>query len=271
MTLEYNPADDSVIEWHDDVPPVRKCPKCEKYRSIGDFWRRPTPSEYANSMKQVPALLPNPARIPPVDSTRCYLCNGERKQLRKPDHLLINAVDAGLIAPGRAKVELDRREAQRKLVAQDRGNARWSKVKELPWRHAKEQLRLFIMRCNSSGIYYERKKELLNANLYQDFTDVLRYYVMPEMNRAISDQRVAEPKLTWREFLPAATWQMLKREWTTRVNAGGKLPRMPSILSDVEPSCLVFNGYEFPDDWRRVKTGGQMSSTTGAKRQGEKR
>ena len=110
MTHEYDPLTDAVIEWHDDVPPVRKCPKCGDYRSIGDFWRRPSYKEYVFVMKQDPAALPNPKSIPPVDSVNCYVCNRQasikdRTEAELYDDVMAQRLSAGRFAEiGRAHV-----------------------------------------------------------------------------------------------------------------------------------------------------------------------
>lgn len=263
MTLEYDPSDDSVTVWHDDLPPRQQCPKCGKYRSVSDFWRRPTLAEYTNSMGRIPATLPNPARLPPVGSRNCFICNGERRIKGKSDAELQRRADAGLVAQRRAAVELSKRKRQRERNLARRGTVRWNKVKALPWKHALERTRRHRAAIRSALRYYlATQPDNATTAFLEAHSTILEMGVIVALECAMRELRDADPDLTWEKFLPPPVWQSLRVAWATRVGAGGKLPKLPFILAQSYPSCLVFDGFEFPSDWRKVKTGGHMSAST---------
>ena len=275
MTHEYDPLTDAVIEWHDDVPPVRKCPKCGDYRSIGDFWRRPSYKEYVFVMKQDPAALPNPKSIPPVDSVNCYVCNRHASIKDRTEAELYDDVMAQRLSAGRFAAEVERRREHKARKRKEIADRRWAAVWASPWAHAAKIVVKHINTVHQQCKYYAKVDEWGAAHMFfVRYRDVLRDAVLPTLRACGVDGALADPALTWASLLHGPTWALLMEVWDAYIEqterSTKRRVKQPYILVQSEPSCLVFGGYEFPDDWRRVKTGGQLSSTTGAQRQGEK-
>ena len=102
------------------------------------------------------------------------------------------------------------------------------------------------------------------------YRDVLRDAVLPTLRACGVDGALADPALTWEALLRGPTWALLMEVWDAYIEqterSTKRRVKQPYILVQSEPSCLVFDGYEFPDDWRRVKTGGTSGTpTTGEK------
>lgn len=263
MTFEYSPADDAVIEWHDDTPPVRLCPKCGQYRTIGNFWRRPSPAEYTFSMKRNPAALPVPYRIPPVESTRCYICNGENTLRSKTRAQLEVAHEADLLTAGQLAAELMRRKHKRVQRGKRVMDARWGAVRAAPWQHAWRAVAKHLNVIRAQGRYYGKHTSQHPASIFfSQYAAVIADVVVPRLRASAADGSVAEPLLTWREYLGGDTWDTLHGLWATFLDSRPRrVVKQPFILSRSEPMCLVFAGFEFPEDQRRVKVSKNQQHT----------
>ena len=255
MTLEYSAADDSVVEWHDDTPPARLCPGCGEYCRAGDFWRRPSYKMYRFSMKRDPGELANPDRPPPVDSTKCFRCNGERKIKDKTLAELERAVAARLLSPGRLIVEQVRREKEREKNKGKGARVRWGKVRALPWALARKRLATHVNRCQVRRHYYDTGAYPLIARFFMEYTNTLQDHVLPLMDASAQDGAKVDPDLTWEQFIPTLIWDELQMLWRKLCEMDPRAMKIkpPYLLLRSAPSCYVFEDDDIPYDVRKVR------------------